>query len=115
MGMRYLEVEGLLGSHRFVSPLDMYEALMESNADILEGRERSVFLNRDTELYMDREEVSWFWWQESKGPYEKWIQKAKDFAVEIEEGIEASLVEESNLYKVDFGRLGKRSSRHRGI
>ena len=34
--MWYLEVNEFLGGHRFIAPFDMYEAFMETNADVRE-------------------------------------------------------------------------------
>ena len=41
--MRYFEVKGILGSRHFTAPFDMYDALVETKADMREARERNVF------------------------------------------------------------------------
>ena len=41
--IRYLEVNSLVGSHQFIAPFDMYEALMGAHADISDDRKRNIF------------------------------------------------------------------------
>ena len=42
LGMWYIEVSEFLGSQNCISILDMYESLIEENADIEEGRNRNI-------------------------------------------------------------------------